>query len=170
MQHNAHPPSLVHTPWRPDASQNRQGSRAHPETPRNTPKRPKTCRPEDGDCLVELGAVGQFSFYRSWHHQNFRRVGWGPHRQNSQSPIPARLSDQNGIILTDLFLLQVRAGEINVDKTFPPKTLDRSRDSSDFDFAKVLARGRSRATHSDCDTGSERDTILLSNLQPAAET
>ena len=95
MQHNAHPRSLVHTPWRPDTSQNRQGSRAHPETPRNTPKRPKTCRPEDGDCLVEVGAVGQFSFYRSWHHQNFCRVGWGPHRHNSQIPNSARANRQN---------------------------------------------------------------------------
>ena len=117
-----------------------------------------------------MGAVGQFSFYRSWHHQNFRRVGWGPHRHNSQSPIPARLSDQNANFLTELFSDTVRAGEINVDKTFPPKTLDRSRDSSDFDFAKVLARGRSRATHSDCDTGSEQDRLSLSNLQPAADT
>ena len=96
VQHNTHPRTSVNAPWRPDAPQNRQDSRAHTETPRNTPKHPQTCRPEDGDCLVEVGAVGQFSFYRSWHHQNFRRVGWGPHRHNSQIPNSARLSDQNG--------------------------------------------------------------------------
>ena len=149
MQHNAHPPSSrssVNAPWRPDTPQNRQGSRAHPETPRNTPKRPKTCRPEDGDCLVEVGAVGQFSFYRSWHHQNFRRVGWGPHRHNSQSPIPARLSDQNGIILTDLFSTHsAQSSDPSGDNTKEGINTNRSRDSSDFDFAKVLARDRSRA-------------------------
>ena len=52
MQHNAHPRRSVHAPWRPNAPQNRQGSRGHPEfsktkpvTRPETPKRPQSCPP-----------------------------------------------------------------------------------------------------------------------------
>ena len=96
--------------------------------------------------LVEVGAVGQFSFYRSWHHQNFRRVGWGPHRHNSQSPNSARLSDQNARINSDLFRTHsAQSSDPSGDNTKEGINTNRSRDSSDFDFAKVLARDRSRA-------------------------
>ena len=118
--------------------------RIAPETPRNAPN-PQTC-PQGGDCLVEVGAVGQFSFYRSWHHQNFRRVGWGPHRHNSQIPKSARLSDQNAKLLTDRFLTHsAQSSDPSGDNTKEGINTNRSRDSSDFDFAKVLARDRSRA-------------------------
>ena len=74
-------------------------------TPKSAPKHPETPPNLPGGWRLSSCsmALGQFSFYRSWHHQNFRRVGKGPHRQNSQIPNSARLSDQTRRIVTDLF-------------------------------------------------------------------
>ena len=96
-------------------------------------------------------------------------MGKGPHGAKSKVLSPQGYQTKTHGSTRTYSQQTVRAGEVNLDKNAPAKTLDRSRDSSDFDFATVLARGRSRETHSDYDTGSEQDRIHLANLLPAAE-
>ena len=88
-------------------------------------------------CLVEVGALVSFRCFVHGTTKISAGGGGAPLRQEYTSyvrkvyqtklPNSTRIDSPHAL----------RAGEAKVDKNAPAKTLDRSRDSSDFNFAKV---------------------------------
>ena len=99
VQHNTHPRSSVKAPWRPDAHQNRRGSRA-PETPQNAPKLAAR-RMETG--LVEVGALVSFRVLPFMAPPKFSPRGEGAPRRQESSPMPERLTALNAQLNSDRF-------------------------------------------------------------------